>query len=71
MTTIKVQGCGCIALPAEIVEQTSLYPGSTLNVAMAPDGKTVQLNPQITTAPAFDLAKGAACGVGSDNSSTS
>jgi hypothetical protein len=45
MTTIKVQECGCIALPDEIVEQASLYPGSTLTIAIAPDGKTIQLTP--------------------------
>jgi hypothetical protein len=50
MTTIKVQECGCIALPEEIVAQTLLYPGSTLSIAIAADGKTIQITP-LTTAP--------------------
>jgi hypothetical protein len=50
MTTIRVQDCGCIALPEEIVEKASLYPGATLNIAIAPDGKSIQLTP-LTTVP--------------------
>lgn len=53
MTTIKVQDCGCIALPEEIVEQTALYPGATLSISLAPDGKTIQLTP-LKTEPHSD-----------------
>jgi len=60
MTTVKVQACGCIALPAEIVEQTSLYPGSILDVVLAPDGKTIRLIPLTTTVPSKS-SEGAAC----------
>ena len=45
MTTIKVQECGCIALPEEIVMKLSLYPGAMLNIVVAADGKTIQLTP--------------------------
>ena len=61
MTTIKVQDCGCIALPDEIVEQTSLYPGSTLTITVAPDGKTIQLTPLITTSRPANPPEGATC----------
>jgi hypothetical protein len=61
MTTIKVQECGCIALPDEIVEQTSLYPGSTLTIAVAPDGKSIQLTPLTTTPPPSNPPEGVTC----------
>jgi len=61
MTTIKVQDCGCIALPDEIVEQASLYPGSTLTIAIAPDGKTIQLTPLKTAPKLANLPEGATC----------
>jgi hypothetical protein len=62
MTTIKVQECGCIALPDEIVEQTSLYPGSTLTIAVAPDGKSIQLTPITTMPRPADFPEGTTCG---------
>jgi hypothetical protein len=62
MTTIKVQDCGCIALPDEIVEQASLYPGSTLTIAIAPDGKTIQLTPLTTMPRPENPSQGATCG---------
>ena len=62
MTTIKVQECGCIALPDEIVEQTSLYPGSTLTIAVAPDGKSIQLTPIATMPRPADFPEGTTCG---------
>jgi hypothetical protein len=61
MTTIKVQDCGCIALPDKIVEQTSLYPGSTLTIAVAPDGKTIQLTPLETASRPAKPSEGATC----------
>jgi hypothetical protein len=61
MTTIKVQDCGCIALPDEIVEQTSLYPGATLTIAIAPDGKTIQLTPLTTASRPANPPQGATC----------
>jgi hypothetical protein len=61
MTTIKVQDCGCIALPDEIVEQTSFYPGSTLTIAIAPDGKTIQLTPLKNVPRPAKLSEGATC----------
>ncbi|MGC1296014.1 MAG: hypothetical protein WA869_13350 [Alloacidobacterium sp.] len=62
MTAIKVQDCGCIALPDEIVEQASLYPGSTLTIAVAPDGKTIELTPLTTTSRPENPPQGANCG---------
>lgn len=62
MTTIKVQECGCIALPEEIVEKSSLYPGATLNVAIAPDGKSILLIPLTTTSRPSNPSEGMTCG---------
>lgn len=62
MTTIKVQDCGCIALPDEIVEQTSLYPGSTLDITVAADGRTIELTPLTTTQQPARPSEGANCG---------
>lgn len=61
MATIKVQDCGCIALPEEIVAQTSLYPGSTLSIAVAADGKTIQLTPLKIAEPPAHPVHGAVC----------
>ena len=62
MTTIKVQECGCIALPEEIVEKISLYPGTTLNIALAPDGKSIQLTPLTTVPRPANFPEGTTCG---------
>jgi hypothetical protein len=42
---LKVQECGCIALPQHIVEKTCLYPGSTSSISVMDDGKAVQITP--------------------------
>ena len=62
MTTIKVQECGCFALPEEIVEKISLYPGATLNIALAPGGKSIQLTPITTMPRPANFSEGTTCG---------
>ena len=62
MATIKVQECGCFALPEEIVEKISLYPGATLNIALAPDGKSIQLTPITTMPRPANFSEGTTCG---------
>ena len=62
MTTIKVQECGCFALPEEIVEKISLYPGATLNIALAPDGKSIPLTPITTMPRPANFSEGTTCG---------
>jgi hypothetical protein len=62
MTTIKVQECGCIALSEEIVKKASLYPGATLNIALAPDGKSIQFTPLTTLLCPANLPEGTNCG---------
>ena len=61
MTTIKVQECGCIALPEEIVMKLSLYPGAMLNIVVAADGKTIQLTPLTTTSRPSNPPEGMTC----------
>jgi bifunctional DNA-binding transcriptional regulator/antitoxin component of YhaV-PrlF toxin-antitoxin module len=56
--TIKVQDCGCITLPDHIVEQTGLYPGSILSLAVSQDGKTIQLIPLATALREFSPPSG-------------
>jgi bifunctional DNA-binding transcriptional regulator/antitoxin component of YhaV-PrlF toxin-antitoxin module len=37
----KVQQCGCIAIPEELVEKTGLRPGARFEMTLAPDGKGI------------------------------
>ena len=62
MATVKVQECGCIALPQEIVEKTSLYPGAILDIAMTPDGGSIQLVPLMKAPRPTGPQDGATCG---------
>jgi bifunctional DNA-binding transcriptional regulator/antitoxin component of YhaV-PrlF toxin-antitoxin module len=61
MTAVKVQDCGCIALPDEIVEQMGLYPGSVIDITASPNGEAMLLVP-VKTVPRPDASgTGAAC----------
>ncbi len=45
MTVVKVQDCGCIALPEEVVAATGLNPGATLSIELTPDKDAILIKP--------------------------
>jgi bifunctional DNA-binding transcriptional regulator/antitoxin component of YhaV-PrlF toxin-antitoxin module len=51
MTIVKVQDCGCIALPEEIAAATGLNPGATLSIELTPDKSAVLIKPIERTEP--------------------
>lgn len=62
MSFVKVQDCGCIALPEEVVEQARIYPGATLSITAAEDGGSIQIVPVERTAKPTAPAEHASCG---------
>jgi hypothetical protein len=62
MAMIKVQECGCISLPDEVVASLSLYPGATLTVDLAADGKTAVIQSVTRVAKPDTPAENAHCG---------
>jgi hypothetical protein len=45
MTALRVQDCGCISLPDDVIEKTSLFPGATFTANLAEDGRSVLITP--------------------------
>jgi hypothetical protein len=62
MAVIKVQECGCISLPDEVVESLSLYPGATLTVTLDATGSTAVIEPVTNVAKPDAPAENAHCG---------
>ena len=59
-TVSRVQDCGCIALAAEVQEQTGLYPGATFRVELTSDKRVVLIPVNISSAG--DLKLHSKCG---------
>lgn len=62
----RVQECGCIAIPEELVARTGLGPGTAYELDLSADGKGIVIMPAVSGAAGVAerarLASGTSCG---------